>query len=677
MLRIDSLKKGKNVIKGSSELKIMQNNYTPILDLLVRESIQNSLDAKKDDVDIVHVKFLHDSFDVNSLYSEFETVGEEMKNKYQNEVTEFIAITDKNTVGLTGDLSGEYEEEDRQNQNLGRLVFHIMEEQQREGAGGSWGIGKTLYYRIGAGLVIYYSRVKEGGTYQNRLVAAIVEDERKKDGLLSKISGNVGVAWFGNKSDGENIKAITDDRYIEKFLKIFNMTPLIGNETGTFVIIPFIKEKELLENNLSEYAEKAWWNDNIEDYLYVSTLRWYFPRFSKKYKNGPRLSVSINDAIVEASDKTNTILYKKYIELYDAFYEKKPKDWIKVETIERKNYLLTNNVGKFMYGIVNKKEIGVSKHHLPNPKQYALKDDYDTAYPLICYCRNAGMITNYESFSKNLTTLNCPDDSYIIGLFVVDPNNCILSTPTPIKLDEYLRSSEKSDHSSWEDHIIPGYKKTIRIVEGIYKSIAKFINSSFCQESIIQFEPKVDISLARKFGRLFLPDAGYGTDPRKASPMSNGNGSFTKIGNNKIKLTNTIYRNGNLILGYEIAMKEKATYIKFDNMINTVGKKYTAKEWIDEGFEYPCNIRQISLQCIMRNGKKVNEESVLIKKDEKHIFESYVFEFLCVDNNCYSFVMNKNDESLDEIGFRIFIEISNKDKTMQTYCNVEFGGKQR
>ena len=34
---------------GSSLLRSIQNNSTPILDLLVRESIQNSLDAAKPD----------------------------------------------------------------------------------------------------------------------------------------------------------------------------------------------------------------------------------------------------------------------------------------------------------------------------------------------------------------------------------------------------------------------------------------------------------------------------------------------------------------------------------------------------------------------------------------------------------------------------------------------------
>lgn len=675
MMKIECLKKGKNVIKGSSELRIMQNNYTPVLDLLIRESLQNSLDAKKENADVIYVDYLHSSFNVDSVCSEIETVGDKIKNKYKSNKADYIAIMDKNTIGLTGDLSGDYEEKDKQNQNLGKLVFHIMEEQEREGAGGSWGIGKTLYYRLGIGLVIYYSRIRNNNSYQERLVAAIVEDETKKDGLLSSINGNVGVAWFGDVENGKAVKAITDSDYIKRFLSHFDLKPLTNNETGTYVIIPFIDEKKLLENNLSENAEEMWWNKSIEDYLYVSVLRWYFPRFSKYYDNGPKLDVHINGEKVEASDESNTVLYKKYIELYDAFYKNKPNKWIKVSKIERKTDLVTNKVGKFIYGLVDKNEIGVKKYHLPNPKQYALIDFYESSYPLVCYCRNAGMIINYETFNRNLGFINCPEDKYIIGLFVVDPNNSICCSPKNIKLDEYLRTSEKSDHSSWEDHPIPNYNHNIRIVDGIYKNIAKVLNADFGEEKKIETENTVDISLARKFGHLFLPDAGYGSDPRKAGSGSNGGGGFTKIGNSKIQLLSTKYKDGNLILGYEIVMKERVKYIKFDNLINTVGKKYNAIDWIEEGFEYPCNICQIGLQCIARNKKSVTEDVVFVEKGDEVLFEGYSIEFISTQNSCYSFVLNRQDNNNDGLIFKIYIEIENKDKSMQTYCNVEFGGK--
>lgn len=42
---IEIAEPGRMSQSGSSLLKLIQNNYMPTLDLLVRESIQNSLDA--------------------------------------------------------------------------------------------------------------------------------------------------------------------------------------------------------------------------------------------------------------------------------------------------------------------------------------------------------------------------------------------------------------------------------------------------------------------------------------------------------------------------------------------------------------------------------------------------------------------------------------------------------
>ena len=47
-MKIEIAEPGRMTQSGSSLLKLIQNNNMPILDLLVRESIQNSLDAKNE-----------------------------------------------------------------------------------------------------------------------------------------------------------------------------------------------------------------------------------------------------------------------------------------------------------------------------------------------------------------------------------------------------------------------------------------------------------------------------------------------------------------------------------------------------------------------------------------------------------------------------------------------------
>ena len=55
-MKIEIAEPGRMTQSGSSLLRLIQNNKTPVLDLLVRESIQNSLDAHKADAKSVTVE---------------------------------------------------------------------------------------------------------------------------------------------------------------------------------------------------------------------------------------------------------------------------------------------------------------------------------------------------------------------------------------------------------------------------------------------------------------------------------------------------------------------------------------------------------------------------------------------------------------------------------------------
>ena len=144
---------------GKSLLSLIQNNSMETLDLLVRESIQNSLDAKDESKDNVKIDFFYNNFESKGLNDELEGISDALNIKYNNESTEYIAIRDTNTVGLTGVLHAD-EVQNNEYGNLLKLVYEISKAQDSEGAGGSWGLGKTVYFRVGIGLVLYYSRIK-------------------------------------------------------------------------------------------------------------------------------------------------------------------------------------------------------------------------------------------------------------------------------------------------------------------------------------------------------------------------------------------------------------------------------------------------------------------------------------------------------------------------------------
>lgn len=242
------------VAYGSGALKALQNDNIPELDLLVREAIQNSSDAG---LDIkgkmnVQVQFNLGKFKTREFTSQLSQVTDCLNIKYPQDTYDYLEIRDMNTVGLTGEVSAERIDPNQDHGNYYKLIFDSGKEQTNssEGdAGGSWGYGKSVYYRVGMGLVIFYSQIKVNDVPESRLIVSLIEDENDKNALLRALDGKyVGRAWWGKLSDNSaEILPITDQEEIEAFLNIFDLKPFPPDRTGTSIIIPFLDKRRLLD----------------------------------------------------------------------------------------------------------------------------------------------------------------------------------------------------------------------------------------------------------------------------------------------------------------------------------------------------------------------------------------------------------------------------------------------
>ena len=679
-MEIELLKQGKFTTGGSSALKLMQNNNMPTLDLVVRESIQNSLDAALYNVNDVRVNFSYGEFFTNHFSKEFPSIEKVINEKINKEKSKFISISDCNTIGLTGDLSGNFKNGEK-NQNLGKLVFHIMRAQDEEGAGGSWGIGKTVYYRMGIGFVVYYSRVKlDNGKFQERLVASLVEDETKDDGFLKDLDDNLGVAFFGEEISTNGIRAITNKEYIHKFLSIFNINPYSGSTTGTIIIVPFINEEKLIKNNLIEdsFGESLWWENNLKDYLRVSILRWYFPRMSKNYSYGPKLIASINMEVVKADKQTP--VFMKYMELYDSVFSQNKPNWINKVDITRKSHMKSEIVGTFVYGKVNKNELGVISEHLPSPYQYAhILDEHDQENkPMIVFTRKPGMVVNYTIEGLPIGDVRTDKNEYILGVFVLNSKNSIIS-PNIINLDEYIRRSEKSDHTSWVDHPINSDGLKLLIVQNIYRQISKNLRISYGDELPVTGSASIEMTFARKFGGLLLPDDNFGNSgsAKKTNRGAGRTGGGIVISKEKniIDFVGREFKSNKLFLDYEITIVSKISSITIKNMVNTVNGDIDPLEWENMSLKYPCSISAVAFKCLLVNTKKIDSDLLIIESNqENNKFLNYSISFLKTNNgNFYGIVLSNKFEN-KRIKFRMRIAIDIYDKLTQTNMVFDLKG---
>lgn len=160
---------------SNSIFRGLQNYDMPLLDLFVRESLQNSLDAANANEEEVPVLFDTGSFSNERLASHFS--GIDLLKKFGKKEYKFLTVQDYKTKGLSGpachaDVKG------NQYGNFQKLVYQIQKPQENTGAGGSHGLGKTIYFRLGLiGLVIFYTRIKkENGEFETRLAAAFAEE---------------------------------------------------------------------------------------------------------------------------------------------------------------------------------------------------------------------------------------------------------------------------------------------------------------------------------------------------------------------------------------------------------------------------------------------------------------------------------------------------------------------
>ena len=87
-MKIEIAEPGRMTQSGSSLLRLIQNNKTPVLDLLVRESIQNSLDAHKADTKSVTVEYLTGDFSSRRLSSELEGISVALSQRFPLDISQ-------------------------------------------------------------------------------------------------------------------------------------------------------------------------------------------------------------------------------------------------------------------------------------------------------------------------------------------------------------------------------------------------------------------------------------------------------------------------------------------------------------------------------------------------------------------------------------------------------------
>lgn len=681
-MKIEIAEPGRMTQSGSSLLKLIQNNNMPVLDLLVRESVQNSLDAGDGQKAYVSVEFLTGEFKKELLNEELEGITDALNKRYKESTYKYIAVRDLNTVGLTGKLH--YDEvENNQYGNLLKLIYEISKPQETEGAGGSWGLGKTVYFRIGMGLVLYYSRiVNEEGKYESRFAASLVENEMDDNSLIPILPGKAkrGIAWWGEKIDKNKTKPVTDEISINNFLKIFNIHPYQGEETGTTVIIPYVSEKELLNNNQKEYMNSLeqcvipFWRNNLEEYLNIAIQRWYAPRLNNpEYPYGKFLKAKVNQCTI-TEDNTEPVfqivqaLYKRAVSVSDN--EKKDilnseNVIFKKEDIRLRNVLKTTKAGCLVYAKVTRNILRTGyPDNKPEPCMYLNMPVRNTEKnkPVLFFTRKPGMVISYEDVGNWVDGIDSTEkNEFIFAAFVLNSENSLFHMDEPLSLEEYVRKSEMADHSSWTDFSIQNEHP--RIISKIQNQIRNKISKEFTAEENNQ--DKVNSGLGKMFGDMLLPPENFGNKPGNSiRGVSGSSQHFEKhksvyFGYNPSK---TEYSPQGMSVNLQIRTREKISSTGIIMNIESETGPISAQDWEEKlGLEVPFEFIEAEIKMTDLDNKE--NQIITVTQNCSEILEKSLSCVLMRTDNGTGYgvkIFLKNKRNLD-IDFYIKLRLYRKD----------------
>lgn len=511
-------------------LEMNQNNTTPKLELLVRESIQNSLDAAIPGSQFVKVGYKCGTFDRSSLSYYFP----ELKRTFDKVNNDYLCVYDYGTTGLTGPVK--YSDLPPDAEFKGKylsLVKGCMDtSKDSSSSGGRWGIGKTIYYILGMNLVIYYTRVKEEKGYASKLSAVWIDDGHRLY-APQQIKDWRGISIWGYRVSEEgfadDIIPTTDESEIQGILDCFALRPYAGEETGTMIIIPAIKQEYLDEpKTIGEtYKIRPPWYGDLKEYLWMNIQKYYFPRLIGSENPNPKLYPLINDIPIFQMYP----FFKHAQDIYNCTYSNKT-DVVKTEEIHTTRRI---KLGTFAYGQVSQTQLNHENSPFSPFDLCGLRNNEDPGNkPFILYTRDTGMISTYED--ESIRTLNTPDDDvYYIGIFRLSPDAPYPDGDEFKTAEEYIREGEKSDHLGWRDIAEYRFKKIkSNLVTNLKQKLGK-IQSDAIKNNKNNETKGNRTTLGRNIANCLFPINGTYLH-KDSEQVSKGHHGLGKHGKNKVEL---------------------------------------------------------------------------------------------------------------------------------------------
>ena len=312
-------------ISAGGVIRTINVSNLSIAEVFLREAVQNSFDAKKENSTGINFGMRAYNFtdeqlsNFKSLFDEGTALNPTFYKKYLASKIKKgmlnIEVTDTNTVGLTG-YPGVTNKNDSK-QHFYKFVYVTGNDKGNDSnAGGSYGFGKAAFYSFSKlRTICIYSRIKSETiingkpAYQSRFIIATI-DERITDTLCDR-------CWWGKEAKYNDnpasyaaplINEQADDVAASIGMKIFGET-----ETGTKLLI--------LDAGIDE-TKKAFdddENDKSIDDIFIYDLpryivHWYWPKIVTEEIN---FTLDYKGKMVPLDDPHDIYPYSEFVSAFE------------------------------------------------------------------------------------------------------------------------------------------------------------------------------------------------------------------------------------------------------------------------------------------------------------------------------------------------------------------------
>jgi hypothetical protein len=222
-------------IDGDGAKKLLGTPSIPLASVLVRETAQNSWDARtmESDVDFVlNMRLL--TPEATSILREVcfpETATDVDIVESMTQPIWALEISDRGTFGLRGPTRNDLSVPEGTPTNFVDLVFNFGGKHEIAAQGGTYGFGKTIAYKASKlGTVLMWSRVLAEAGFEDRLIGSSIGDRFDMGGFRY-----TGRHWWGLMIDG-HIQPLTGVVASHLGEAVFS-TGFADGETGTSILV--------------------------------------------------------------------------------------------------------------------------------------------------------------------------------------------------------------------------------------------------------------------------------------------------------------------------------------------------------------------------------------------------------------------------------------------------------